>query len=345
MGVLITSVQVPFIRGGGEILAENLREQIALRGYRVDVLTNPFRFSPPSGVKASMDWWAAQDLSRFCAGQVDQVIHLKFPCYGASHPDARLWLLHQHRSCYELWDTQYGPGKNATVDDIRMRSLVHEFDTLKLGAIPRRYTIAQTVSDRLAQFNGVTSTPIYHPPKSAESFYNGPSLPYIFAPSRLEPLKRQMLLVNAMAKVKSPLRAIIAGTGGAEADLRSRIAELGLQDRVALVGAVSDAEMRAYYANSRAVFFAPYREDYGYVTLEAMLSAKPVITCVDSGGVLEFVEDGLNGRVVEPTAEAVAEVIEGYASKTLAVEHGAAGFDRYATLDVSWDNVISTLLA
>ncbi|KAG0944066.1 hypothetical protein G6F31_014641 [Rhizopus arrhizus] len=98
--------RVPFIRGGGEILAENLRDQIALRGYRVDLLTNPFRFSPPSSVEASMNWWAAQDLSSFCAGQVDKVIHLKFPCYGAAHPDARLWLLHQHRACYELWDTE-----------------------------------------------------------------------------------------------------------------------------------------------------------------------------------------------------------------------------------------------
>ncbi|KAG1452430.1 hypothetical protein G6F57_015938 [Rhizopus arrhizus] len=96
--------------------------------------------------------------------------------------------------------------------------------------------------------------------------------------------------------------------------------------------------MRAYYANARAVFFAPYREDYGYITLEAMLSAKPVITCKDSGGVLEFVEDGLNGRVLDPTAEAVAEAIEAYASKTLAVEHGASGFDRYAAMNVSWDN-------
>ncbi|KAG1253689.1 hypothetical protein G6F65_017359 [Rhizopus arrhizus] len=160
--------RVPFIRGGGEILAENLRDQIALRGYRVDLLTNPFRFSPPSSVEASMNWWAAQDLSSFCAGQVDKVIHLKFPCYGAAHPDARLWLLHQHRACYELWDTEYGPGANASPDELRVKGLVHEFDTRHLGAISRRYTIAETVSERLERFNGVSSSPIYHPPKNAE---------------------------------------------------------------------------------------------------------------------------------------------------------------------------------
>ena len=37
------------------------------------------------------------------------------------------------------------------------------------------------------------------------------------------------------------------------------------------------------------VIFPPLDEDYGYVTLEAMLAAKPVITCTDSGGPLEFV--------------------------------------------------------
>jgi glycosyltransferase involved in cell wall biosynthesis len=46
-----------------------------------------------------------------------------------------------------------------------------------------------------------------------------------------------------------------------------------------------------------AVLFAPYQEDYGYVTLEAFLSRKPVITARDSGGTLEFVEDGVNGYV------------------------------------------------
>jgi glycosyltransferase involved in cell wall biosynthesis len=342
MGILITSVQVPFIRGGGEILAENLREQIARRGYRVDVLTNPFRFSPARSVEAAMKWWGEQDLQQFCASRVHKVIHLKFPCYGAHHPNATTWMLHQFRSYYELWDE----AQAADPENRRVRELVQRFDTESLARMPERYTIARTVSDRLLEYNGLESVPIYHPPKDDALFYTGESLPYIFAPSRLEPLKRQMLLVEAMAKVKSRIHAVIAGEGGHEAALRQRIDELGVHDRVRLVGRLSDEQMRAYYANARAVFFGPYREDYGYVTLEAMLAEKPVITCEDAGGVLEFVIDDATGAVTEPQADQVAEAIERYAADPdLAVAQGRAGRQRYRDMRISWDAVLNALLA
>jgi len=67
------------------------------------------------------------------------------------------------------------------------------------------------------------------------------------------------------------------------------IQHYGLSDRVRLIGLISQEELLAFYANCLAVFFGPFEEDYGYITLEAMLSAKPVITCNDSGGPLEFI--------------------------------------------------------
>ncbi len=47
-------------------------------------------------------------------------------------------------------------------------------------------------------------------------------------------------------------------------------------------------------------------EDYGIVTVESFMCAKPVVTCRDSGGVAELVRDGENGFVTEPTPEALA---------------------------------------
>ena len=76
------------------------------------------------------------------------------------------------------------------------------------------------------------------------------------------------------------------------------------------VGPVSEEEKRRQYAHSRAVLFPPEDEDYGYVTLEAMLAAKPVLTCDDSGGPLEFVRDGETGRIVEPTPQALADAMK-----------------------------------
>lgn len=340
MNILITSVQVPFIRGGGEILAEGLQAAIRRHGHRVDVLTAPFRFSPASAIDASVEWWSRVDLSAFCAGVVDQVIHLKFPCFYAQHSNSVLWLLHQHRSYYELWDESI-----ASRDDKLIRNKVMRQDTKALMQIPRRFTIAKRVSARLEQYNGISSTPIYHPPFAADQFYCNDSRPYIFSPSRLEPLKRQMLLVEAMAKTRSPVVALIAGEGGAEADLRNRIADLGIESKVRLLGRLSDQEMRAFYANSRAVFFGPYDEDYGYVTLEGMLASKPIITCVDSGGPLEFVIPGDTGQIVEPIPEMIAEAIDRYGdSEKLAVRHGQAARAAYDDMNISWDAVVERLL-
>ena len=73
--------------------------------------------------------------------------------------------------------------------------------------------------------------------------------------------------------------------------------------RVELPGFVTDDDLVALLAGCLGVVYAPYDEDYGYVTLQAFLAGKPVITTTDSGGVLEWVEHGVTGLVVEPTAE------------------------------------------
>ena len=111
------------------------------------------------------------------------------------------------------------------------------------------------------------------------------------------------------------------------------------------VGRVSEEELLSGYANSLGVFFAPYDEDYGYVTLEAMLSGKPVITCTDSGGPLEFV-DPETGFVVEPEPENVAAAVDAmYSDRQGAVDKGQAGLQKYHRMNISWDNVVSKLLA
>ena len=53
-----------------------------------------------------------------------------------------------------------------------------------------------------------------------------------------------------------------------------------------------------------------YDEDLGYATLEALHSGKPVVTCKDSGGSLELIEDGFNGLVTDPDPRAVAEAMD-----------------------------------
>jgi glycosyltransferase involved in cell wall biosynthesis len=341
--IAIATVQVPFIRGGAENLANGLIKALCKYGYSAELITMPFRFWLPGEVLRSMNAWAAENFINFDCGAIDKVICLKFPCYYLQHPSKIVWLLHQHRGVYELFNTPYGVSADKTNSNLR-QEIMHR-DTAHLGDAEAVYTIAKQVSSRLKKFNAIDSQALYHPPAQAARFNCDDQLPYIFFPSRLETLKRQELLVRAMAHVRSPVCAIIAGEGGLRPQLERLIEELGLKSRVRLVGRVSTEEMLVWYANALGVFFGPYDEDYGYITLEAMLSSKPVITCTDSGGPLEFVVDKETGFVVEPVVEQIVEAIERlYSDRQKAYNQGQAGFARYQHLDISWDKVVKKLI-
>ena len=342
MRVAIATVQVPFILGGAESHARGLMEALVRKGHAAEIVALPFSFSPPERVRRAMELWQTEDFTAYSGYHVDRVICLKFPAYYCQHPSKVLWLIHQHRAFYELWHDQ--DLHSQSEQDLRAVTL--PLDTAILGSIPLRFAASATVSTRLRRNNGVSSIPLYHPPPLAGRLSGQPAEAYIFCPSRLESLKRQPLLIEAMALVRSPVCAVIAGEGSQWAAYQALIDRLGIGHRVRLMGRVDDATMAAGYAMSLGVFFGPYEEDYGYVTLEAMLSGKPIITCRDSGGPLEFVRDGQTGLVIEPTAEALADAIERLAGDPRsASEMGQAGRAAYAAMGITWDNVVNRLLA
>ena len=136
---------------------------------------------------------------------------------------------------------------------------------------------------------------------------------------------------------------VIAGHGTQRQAFETLAASLGLDGRVRFEGEVSDEALLDLYAGALGVIFPPYDEDFGYVTLEAFLARKPVITCTDSGGPTEFVDDGVNGRVCEPSAEAIAVAINQFAGKrALAASMGEAG--RAVAARITWDGVVEKLV-
>lgn len=341
MRVVIATVQVPFLSGGAEALADGLKGAIAARGHPVEIITHPFRFFPPAQVGRAMDVWAGEDLNSLNLYEPDCVIALKFPAYGLRHPRMALWLCHQHRAVYDLFDTQH-----ATAADRSLKAGIEAFDAQHLAKAQPRCTISRRVSERLRQFCGIDSLPLYHPPPMAADHYSGPAQPYVFFPSRIEQAKRQELLVRAMAQVKAPGHAVFAGEGGQSGAMKELAERIGVAHRVRFLGRVSREEMLALYANATAVVFPPLDEDYGYVTLEAMLSAKPVITCSDSGGPLEFVVPNETGIVVPPDPEALGEAVSALlAAPVRAARLGRAGRTRYSEMIPGWDHVVDTLLA
>jgi glycosyltransferase involved in cell wall biosynthesis len=344
MKIAIATVQVPLISGGAEIMTAGLSQALKQAGHVVDTITLPFRFAPPSAVTSTMNNWQHQNFEYFDCGKIDHVIALKFPAFYLTHTRKTVWLMHQHRSVYELYDTPFGDS-SANHESVALRQDVIARDTNALTDARAVFTISRTVSDRLHRYNGVESQALYQPPQMADLFCAGETYPYVFVPSRLESLKRQDLLIKAMALVKEPVFAIIAGEGGQYENLKQLVISLGLQHRVKLIGRIDDATMRSYYSNALSVFFGPHSEDYGFITLEAMLSSKPVITCTDSGGPTEFVINNETGFVVSPEPAAIADAInQMWADKKQAEILGRNGRDHYQSLNISWQNVVEKLV-
>jgi glycosyltransferase involved in cell wall biosynthesis len=212
-----------------------------------------------------------------------------------------------------------------------------------LGECVRRFANSRNTADRAARFNGVDVQPLYHPPRLAPRLHRGEIGRYILSVGRLEAVKRVDLAIRALAHVPGDLSLVVAGTGTNRAALDALVAELDLGARVRFLGEVDDDTLIELYAGALGVVYPPYDEDYGYVTLETFLAAKPVLTTTDAGGPNEFVVDGENGRVTEPDPAALGEAMAWLdADHARAAALGESGYDRART--VTWTGVIETLI-
>jgi glycosyltransferase involved in cell wall biosynthesis len=341
--VVVLSVHVPFVRGGAELLADWLADNLEERGHETELVRLPFRWTPPRLV---LDHMVSARLMHI--RPADRVVAMKFPAYLVPHENKVLWLLHQFRPVYELWGTPH-QGLESSPESARVREAVVAADNAYLPEAGAIYTNSSVTSARLKRFNGLESTVLYPPLRDPGAFRCESYGDYVFFPSRITPPKRQELLVQAMALTQSGVRAVIAGAPDVPVyldPLYETIEREGLADRVELIPEwISEERKLELYANALAVVYPPLDEDsYGYVTMEAFYASKAVVTCTDSGGTHELVEDGVTGRIVPSTPEALAEALDELAEDRAAAERlGLAGRERLETLNVSWDAVVETL--
>lgn len=333
---------MPFTRGGAEYLVDGLRDALQQRGHTVDVVQLPFAWHPHERILESAMAWRLLDLTQVHDVPVDQVICTKFPSYMVRHPRKVVWLVHQLRQAYDWYGTPMSDIYNIPADRV-VREAIFRMDRTGLSEAQACYTISRNVSQRLHHFNRLPSTPLYPPSRYAAQLTAGPYGDYILSPSRLDVAKRIDLLLHALAHTNEQVRVLIVGTGADQSRLEKLAASLRLGERVRFLGFVDDAELVRLYAEARAVYYAPVDEDYGFATVEACGAARPVVTCDDSGGVLEFVEHGVNGYVVPPEPRAIAAALERlYADAGLAARLGLAGQPRVR--EITWDKVVEALV-
>lgn len=341
--ICVCGVQAPFVTGGAEILVSELASELKTRGFLVDVVNIPFKWYPVQDIVKQALIWRFAEVTESNGVPVDMVIPTKFPSYLVRHPLKVTWLFHQHREVYDLYGTAYCSFTDDPQEQ-EVRKTIHRLDNKTLRESRRIFTISKNVSARLERFNGIASEPLYPPPHYAGRYHDGEFGDYALYAGRLEQLKRCDLLIEAFRHVDAGARLVLAGRGPQLENLKRQVERLGLENRVHFTGFVPEDELIELYASAFAVVYAPVDEDYGYVTVESFLSGKPVVTCTDSGGTLEFVDDGESGYVVPPEPEALGAAVNRlFADREKAKAMGAAGRPRVES--ISWERVIDALTA
>jgi glycosyltransferase involved in cell wall biosynthesis len=344
MRILVVTSGALFVRGGHLTIAEETAAALRRAGHDAEVLVTPQnRFGRQAAAYAAT--WLT-DVGLTADGRpVDQVISLRFPSYAVRHPRHVCWLNHRMREYYDLWERFVGGlGRRGRLKESVRRRIIHAVDRRLLTRnVTRLFAQSRTIQARLVRFGDIPSEVLY-PPAPERGYRNEGYGDFVFAVSRLHALKRMGLLVEAVAHTANrTLRVKIAGQGEEAESLRARIQALGLQERIELVGPLSEERLLDHYASCRAVWFAPWQEDYGFVTLEAFRSGKAVITAPDSGGPTELVRSGVNGLVAEPSAPAMGQALDALADDVALAERLGQQAERDAR-EHTWERAVERLL-
>ena len=342
--VAVVTSSPPLTEGGHLVIARSIVDTLQAMGHQADLVTTPQnRFGRQAS--AYLATWMT-DVGQDGAGRpVDQVISLRFPSYAVRHPAHVCWLNHTMREYYDLWPqfrATLGP-RAAVKEEIRKRLIRMADRYLLTKNVRRLFVQSHTIKKRLEDLGNVRSTVLYPPPPARAYRCDGYG-DYLFAVSRLAPLKRFDLLLRALAEPAARgIRLVIAGEGEQRDTLAALARGLGVTDRVQMAGRLDSSEILHHMARCRAVVFVPYEEDFGFVTVESFAAAKPVITCHDSGGPAELVTDGTHGFVCAPEPAALAAAMRRMMDDEAGAERMGSAAKRVAD-GMSWPRTVQELL-
>ncbi len=367
---------VPFCVGGAEKLWWGITNYLNTRTtHQCELIKLPTKEHSFWDLVDSYYQYYQLDLSHF-----DMVISGKYPAWMAKHQNHHLYMLHCLRGLYDTYrfmnlpvdfhpthpkidslcrlmtgtrldlrrffDALFEIKADTTIpqDTFRfpgplIRQVVHFFDQNAMAGIRAFSAISRTVANRAEYYPAGQQVRVIYPPSSLACFRTG-SYDYFFTVSRLDGPKRIRMLVDAYTGSKTQIPLKIAGSGPLERELKELAQD---DDRIEFLGFVKDEELIELYANAYAVVFIPYDEDYGFITVEAMRSEKPVITFTDSGGVTEFVEDGKTGYLCRPDVSDLRSAIDRISQNPgEVVSMGKHAREKVEA--ITWENAVGSLL-
>ncbi|RQX84318.1 glycosyltransferase [Burkholderia anthina] len=344
MKVLIVNNMAPFVWGGAEELATHLQRNLIIAGHESEVLRIPFQWEPAARIPSQMLMVRAFEL-----WNVDHVIALKFPAYLIRHHRKSLWLLHQYRQAYDLFDagqTNLPDGSEGEA----LREMIRNADNESFAESRRIFTNSTVTQRRLKQYNGFDAEVLLPPVNDPELFSNSESRGYVFAGGRVNSMKRQHLLLEALVKTDPSVRLIIAGPPDTPEDatrLHQMVEQFGVSDRVQLdLRFLPRAKYAEYVRHAAAVAYLPFDEDsLGYVAMEAATAGKALITTADSGGILGLVKHHETGWVALPDADSLAGAMNAvFQNNAHTRTYGLAAKSLWESMGVNWPQTVEALL-
>lgn len=347
MRVLVASTFVPFIKGGGTKIVEDLHRELLLRGFESDTVLIPFYSAWPE-IASQTAALRLLDLTGSAGNKIDRLITIRTPSYAIKHPNKVAWFIHHHREAYDLWNTKWCGMPDNEVGR-HHRDMMRRSDEVYLRECQKVFTNSKVVANRVLEFNGIRPEEVLYPPLNHDHLFRpGPFGDYILYVSRLTQLKRQDLAIEALKYTDPEVKLVMVGTGdvvGYGQTLEDHAHEAGVSGRIHFTEWISEEQKAELTAGCCGALYLAFDEDsYGYSTLEAFHAHKPVITLTDSGGSLEVIQDGHNGYVCGPEPRALAEAMnrlwnDRAAAKKLG-ENAYASLERYG---IHWDRVIEKL--
>ncbi|MCP3939452.1 MAG: glycosyltransferase family 4 protein [Actinomycetia bacterium] len=329
------------ITGGFETHLDRLIAHLRREGHQVQMLTTPAR--SPDSVDALT---RAQHPSFFDyvglvhrfeqldARDVDVVVTTQPGSWAIDHPNKLALFYHHERIFYDLAERYQGvSGIDADVHT-EACLLVRELDSRHFGTISHFLVPSETVTNRLVEFSGIDRSrmSLYLACANAEPRTAATQRrDRVLCVSRNEFTKRTQLFVAAAHEGFNASATLIGG-GGQLPTVRRYAAELSSgvpvepapwdaqpaservevtvpDDPVQILGRVDDDVLAENYSRAICVVAPAYDEDYGLTVLEAFAFGTPVVVCSDGGGLVEFVEHGHDGFVVDPEPDAIADAV------------------------------------
>ncbi len=108
MRILVATVRTPFVQGGAETLVDELVKALIAEGHQAEAVAIPFNPADPERIPDQMLACRLMDLREIQAMPIERLIAMKFPAYLIPHPNKVVWLMHQHRAAYDLWEHPLG---------------------------------------------------------------------------------------------------------------------------------------------------------------------------------------------------------------------------------------------